>query len=100
MDKNMSAQGGSASGRKIEKKIWPKYFEKVLSGDKNFELRLADWKCDPGDVLALREWDPETKKYTGRQIEKEVGYVIKTKECDIFSKDDVDQYGYQIISLK
>ena len=85
---------------KIEKKIWSEYFEKVLSGEKNFELRLADWKCDPGDILILKEWDPETKKYSGRQIEKEVGYVLKTKECKIFSEADIKKYGYQVIGFK
>jgi len=51
---------------KIEKKIWPEYFIKVLSGEKNFELRLADWECKPGDILLLKEWNPELKEYTGR----------------------------------
>ncbi len=85
---------------KIEKKCWPEYFGKILAGEKNFELRLADWKCNPGDTLVLREWDPETKKYTGRKVEKEVTYITKTKEIKFFSKSDAEKYGYQIISLK
>jgi ASC-1-like (ASCH) protein len=102
MTKNMSmsARGGSALGRKIEKKCWPEYFKKILAGEKKFELRLADWQCQPGDTLVLREWDPETKEYTGRQIEKEVTDIIKTKEIKFFSKADAKKYGYQIISLK
>jgi hypothetical protein len=28
---------------RIEKKCWPEFFEKILSGEKTFELRLADW---------------------------------------------------------
>jgi len=85
---------------KIEKKVWPEYFEKVISGEKNFELRLADWQCRVGDVLVLREWEPKIKEYTGRQIEKEVGYVLKTKDFKIFSKEDVEKYGYQVIGFK
>ena len=85
---------------KIEKKCWPEYFEKMLNGEKNFELRLADWECQPGDVLVLREWDPETAQYTGRKIEKEVTYVAKTKNIRFFSQADAEKYGYQIISLK
>ena len=84
----------------IEKKVWPEYFEKVISGEKNFELRLADWQCRVGDVLVLREWEPKIKEYTGRQIEKEVGYVLKTKDFKIFSKEDVEKYGYQVIGFK
>ncbi|GEM_PF-5186419 len=34
---------------KIEKKVWPEYFEKILTGEKKFELRLADWQCQAGD---------------------------------------------------
>ena len=84
----------------IEKKIWPQYFEKILSGDKKYELRLADWECNPGDILLLQEWDPETENYSGREIKKEVSYVIKTKNIDFWPKEDVDKYGYQIISFK
>lgn len=85
---------------KIEKKILPGYFEKIISGEKRFELRLADWECQPGDVLILKEWNAETKAYTGRQVEKEVTYVAKTKDIKFFSKADAEKYGYQIISLK
>ena len=85
---------------KIEKKVLLEYFKKVLSGEKKFELRLADWECRPGDILVLKEWNPATKQYTGRQIEKEVGYVIKTKECKLFPEEVIEKYGYQIISLK
>jgi ASC-1-like (ASCH) protein len=63
---------------KIKKKVWPEYFKKIKSGDKSFEIRLADWKCKAGDTLILKEWDPKTKKYTGREIEKKVTYVLKT----------------------
>jgi len=29
--------------RKIEKKIWKEYFQLIIDGKKNFELRLADF---------------------------------------------------------
>lgn len=85
---------------KHEKKIHPQYFQKILDGKKNFELRLADWVCKEGDELVLREWDPKTRKYTGRNISKTVTYVIKTKEIDFWPQKDIDKYGYQIISFK
>jgi hypothetical protein len=84
----------------IEKKIWPEYFEKILSGEKTFELRLADWQCNVGDLLILKEWDPVTEQFTGRQVEKEVTYVGKTKDQKFWPKEDVEKYGFQIISLK
>jgi ASC-1-like (ASCH) protein len=85
---------------RIEKKTWPKFFKEIKSGKKNFEVRLADWKCKPEDVLILREWNPKTKRYTGRKIEKKVTYVLKTKDLKFFSKKDIGKYGYQIIAFK
>jgi len=84
---------------KIEKKVWPEYFQAIVDGKKTYELRLADFECNPGDVLVLREWDPQTKEYTGREIEKTVTYVGKTKGISFWPQEDVDKYGYQIISF-
>ena len=82
------------------KKIWPEYFQKILDGKKTYELRLADWECKEGDILVLQEWDPKTKEYTGREIEKEVTYVSKTKDITHWPKEDVEKYGFQIIAFK
>ena len=84
---------------KHEKKIWPEHFENILSGKKTYELRLADWECNAGDTLLLREWDPHTKSYTGRVLEKQVTYVGKTKNATFWSTEDVEKYGFQIISF-
>jgi ribosomal protein S17 len=84
---------------KHEKKIWPEHFENVLSGKKTYELRLADWECNAGDTLLLREWDPLTKEYTGRVLEKQVTYVGKTKNATFWSTEDVEKFGFQIISF-
>jgi len=88
---------------RIEKKTWPDYFEKVLSGDKTFDLRLADWECNIGDILVLKEWDPKTKKYTGRELEKKITHVSRTKNAvswGMWSEEDIEKYGFQIISFK
>lgn len=87
----------------VEKKIWPEYFEAVEKGDKNFELRLADWDIKKGDTIILREWDPEKKSYTGREISRTVTYLIKTKDAENWgmrSKEDIDKSGFQIIGFK
>ncbi len=85
---------------KIEKKVWPEYFQKIIDGVKKYELRLADFECNPGDILFLREWNPKTKEYTGRVIEKTVTYVGKTKGQTFWPKEDVEKYGFQIIAFK
>lgn len=40
---------------KILKKVQHEYFEAVLEGKKQFEIRLADFKYKPGDILVLLE---------------------------------------------
>ncbi len=84
----------------MEKKTWPELFQKILDKDKTFDLRLADFECNPQDILVLREWDPETKEYTGRILEKKVTYVLKTKDLKFWGKEEVEKYGFQIISFK
>ncbi len=87
---------------KIEKKIWPEYFSAILEGKKTFELRLNDFVVEAGDALLLREWDPATQEYTGREIEKEVGYVLPFTATDLekfYSKTEIDDKGLQVISL-
>ena len=85
---------------KIVKKIWPEYFQRILDGVKKFELRLGDFECNPGDILVLKEWNPKTREYTGRSLEKEVTYVIKTKDVKFWPEKEVEKYGFQIISFK
>jgi hypothetical protein len=83
----------------IRKKIWPEYFAKVQNGKKTFELRLANFECSEGDTLILEEWDPKTKEYTGRKIEKKVGFVVKTKGLPFWTEEEIEKFGYQVISL-
>jgi len=86
--------------RKIEKKTWPELFEKVLSGQKKFDLRLAEFKCSEGDILVLKEWNPDTEEYTGRELEKEITFVMETKEIDFWSKEEMERLGFVVMSLK
>lgn len=60
-----------------ELKVWPDYFFAVYAGTKRFELRRDDRGFAVMDILALREWDPETQKYTGRICNKQVGYILR-----------------------
>ena len=85
---------------RIEKKIWPEYFQKILEGVKTYDLRLADFECEPGDILVLQEWDPQKEEYTGRVIEKKVTYIGKTKNIKFWSKENIEKYGFQIIVFK
>lgn len=83
----------------IHKKVWPEFFEKILSDEKRFELRLADFEVKKGDTLILEEWNPETEQYTGRSVSVLVEYIVKTKGLPYWSLEEIAQYGYQIIQF-
>jgi len=84
----------------IEKKVWPEYFQKIVDGLKKYELRLADFDIKEGDILILKEWDPRSRKYTGREISKKVTYILKTNDVRFWDKKEIDRYGLQIISFE
>ena len=83
----------------IKKKIRADYFEVVASGQKTFEVRVADWDCQQGDTLELIETDSKANQPTGRSLRRKVGYVAKTKDFSFFSDQEVAKHGYQVISL-
>ena len=83
----------------IRKKILREYFEKIITGEKKFELRLADFEIGEGDILVLEEWDKKEKQYTGRKIETNVTYILKTKDISFWTKEEIDKYGFQIIQF-
>lgn len=83
----------------IEKKTTSDLYKKIEQGLKTYELRLADWECKTGDTLVLVEIDEKTKQPTGRKIRKKVGWVGKTKGYEPWPKEDIEKYGFQIISL-
>jgi hypothetical protein len=85
----------------IKKKVWPVYFEAIISGKKNYELRLNDFEINEGDILLLEEWDPETQSYTGRRVEKKVTYIGTFQIDKLFwPEDQIKEKGLQIISME
>jgi len=83
----------------IRKKTWKDLFEKVLSGEKKFDVRIADFEIKEGDILVLEEWDNEKQEYTGRKIEANVSFVLKTEGLPFWTKEEIEKYGYQIIQF-
>lgn len=84
----------------IEKKTWPELFEDVRTGKKKFDLRVADFEVNVGDTLVLREWDPETQQYTGREIKKTVTYLLKTRDLTFNTKEEIDENGFVIMQVE
>ena len=83
----------------IEKKTWPHLFEKIIRGEKNFDIRLADFELKEGDILILREWDPIRQRYTGRSINKMVKKVHKMDLTKFWDIDRIKKNGIFLIEL-
>ena len=78
------------TGKRHEQKILPEYFEAIVKGEKNFEVRFNDRNFSKGDILFLREHDG--REYTGRTITVEVTYLL---DNPAYCKD-----GYVIMAIK
>ena len=74
-------------------KTWNPYYDAIISGKKKFEVRKDDRNFQVGDTLLLREWNPDTKEYSGRKIAFEIGYKLCGNE-NLGIKD-----GYCILGL-
>lgn len=86
--------------RTIKKKIWPEYFELIKSGKKKFELRLADFEVEEGDLFILQEWNPGVKEYTGRELEVKASYVLKFDMDKFGQAKEIKEKGLYIIQFE
>ena len=59
-----------------ELKTWPQYYQAIVSGNKTFEVRKNDRHFEVGDLLILKEYNPTTGEYTGKQVTKEITYIL------------------------
>ena len=82
-----------------ELKTWPEFFQAMVDGRKQFELRRNDRDFQVGDELLLREWGPinysheENKSqtfgdgaYTGREALVRVDYVMGSEDTAFVSR--------------
>ena len=83
----------------IKKKVWPEYFQMILNGTKNVDLRLADFDIKQGDTLILEEYEPETQTYTGRRIIKKAKSIIKVNPTRMHDLQEIKKHGFYVIEL-
>ena len=63
-----------------ELKVWPEQFRALLRGDKRFEYRIDDRDFKVGDSLVLRQWDPQTERYTAERcntLQATISYIAR-----------------------
>ena len=87
--------------KRVEKKVQKEYFDAIVEGRKRFEVRLADFDCEHGDVLVLKEQKQGNNELTDREIECEVLYKFNTKDVEKFySKEDIEKHGLVILTIR
>ncbi len=80
----------------IEKKIWPDMFD--TDQHLTLDFRLADFDLKPGDQIKFREWDPTSRKYTGREYLKTVKKVLKCESPTRYWKpEEMEKYGMYLL---
>lgn len=73
---SVSAETGLLSETAHHLKTWPSYFAAVADGRKTFEARKADRDYRVGNTLVLKEWDPKTNQYSGREVRRTITYIL------------------------
>ena len=74
-------------------KTWSGHFEAVIQGVKTFEVRKDDRGFRVGDILILKEYDPQTEQYTGREARQLVIYIMSGGQFGI-------QFGYCVMGIE
>ena len=77
----------------IQLKVWAEFFSDLITGAKNFEVRLNDRSYTEGTILHLCEYDHRGKVYTGRSCLRRVTYVLYGGQ---FGVED----GYVVMGLE
>lgn len=60
-------------------KTWPDYYQEILDGRKRFEIRINDRGYAVGDLLCLQEYDPASKTHTGRELWRQVSFIVQNQ---------------------
>ena len=68
------------------------YFQRVWDEEKTFEVRINDRDFQSGDLVKLKEYDPESKTYSGRSVMAKIGYVLSGYDVAL-------NEGYVVFSL-
>lgn len=80
-------------------KCWPQFFEAIAAGRKRHDLRRAyDRDFRVGDRLKLREFDPETERYTGQEQTVEITYITSAEQACALSEEALNP-DYCILSI-
>lgn len=58
-------------------KTWPEMFNAAMFSIKSFDLRVNDRDFKVGEYVALKEWDPVERLYSGRILSRQIQYILR-----------------------
>jgi hypothetical protein len=76
-----------------ELKSWPSQFQAMWTGRKRAEFRRDDRGYEVGDLLELREWDPDERRYTGFRLTARVTHLVRGPEFAVPA-------GFAVLSIE
>lgn len=83
-----------------EMKCWPEFFQAILEGRKSHDLRRTDDRTfRVHDLIKLREFDPRSERYSGREQTVEITYITSSDVPCALSERALDP-AYCILSIK
>lgn len=73
-------------------KIYTQFYNRVFSEQKTFEIRKNDRDYQVGDILLMREYDPEKREYIdhSQPISAEIVYMSNFEQKE----------GYVVLGIK
>jgi hypothetical protein len=81
-------------------KCWPEFFQAILEGRKTHDLRRTDDRTfRTHDLIQLREFDPRTERYSGREQSVEITYITSADVPCALSEQALDP-AYCILSIR
>ncbi len=81
-------------------KSWPQFFETILRVEKTHELRRSDDRnFHVGDTLHLREFDPKSNRYTGRELRATITYITSVEHPCALSENSLNP-DFCILSIR
>jgi hypothetical protein len=83
-----------------ELKLVQPYYDEVVSGVKSFVVRKDDRGFQLGDVLRLKEWDPQTQTYTGRSIGALVNYRQEITDTPGWPEQFLQEPRWVVLGIK
>lgn len=85
---------------KHELKSWVGLFEPLSLGLKTHEFRVMDRDFRIGDVCLVREYEPVSKKYTGRKAFYEITYITSAKHEQCAFSPNALHPGMAVLSVR